>query len=368
MPRSPSKQKRTPLISPQPYDPNSEKDQSNQTAALHFELLRRNGSFQQLARRWIADPAFRIAHSESSDYHHSQIHFPRCALDWMISGAARVELARVQLAAGRWFKDNRFNFGPIIATQTLHPLDARRETMPNAFSLQPLPDAPPPVQLEQTWPNTPGIFRQQFSVAVHDGGEFQVVTEQVHEAGDYLHWAAARLRRNDAPEKLPQIIEQLSALGEHFRNLAEFQRIFAVPNASCPPGKFNEYLDAIHNHCSEAGQIVGGYSAHASWLGTKDQWRYFLIAERHGWDPKNLGHMYELARIYSQDLRNRRYEKSARRDAQPHGFKGDAVSSKVIKDRRSTVRRSVVAIQEWIENIYPPDRWLEFTRPPAQRP
>lgn len=340
-----------------PYDPNSEKEQRIQTAALHYELLRRNAEFKEVAARWIADPKFRIGYAASNDYRHPQLHFARCALDWMISGKERVELAGAQLAAGQWFHDNRFNFGPLIAAQSFHDLDVSVKNLADSFSLQPLPAATP-LRLDRSWPDTPGAFRNQYILAVHDGGEFQVVTNHMHDAGVYLRWAAHRIYKNDAPEKLPEIIQRLRGLGQYLHDLAEFQNIFAVPNAYCPPGKFNEYLDAIRTHCSEAGQVVGKYSPHASWLGTRDQWRFFLMAEAHGWDIKNPQHLYQMARVYSEELRQRRYDRTARMDAKQHGFKGTAVPSKVITARRSTVRKVVTAIQEWIANIYPTERWM----------
>jgi hypothetical protein len=286
----------------------------------------------------------------------------------MISGTARVELARVQLAAGRWYRDNRFNFGPIIVEQTRPALDGCKEPIPHVFTVHPLPSAPPPVLLEQTWPDTPELFRQQFSLAVHQGVEFQVVTQNIRETGDYLRWAAARLHRKDTPEKLPQIAQQLFELGRWFRDLAEFHRVFAVPSTYCSPGKFKEYLAAIQKHCDEAQQIFGGYSAHASWLGTKDRWRYFLIAEQQGWQPDNLQHMYQLAKHYSQNLRQQKYSPDQRKNVKVEGYRDTCDKSTLIANRRPTVREFITGLQEWITNIYPPDLWLAFTRPPAQEP
>jgi len=355
-------------ILPKPYDPNSETEPSIRTAALYWELLRRNTRFKELAINWIADNKFRVKHSESNDYHHSTLHFPRCALDWMISGAARVRLADVQLAAGHWYRDNRFNFGPIVATQRRHPLDVDWKTIPSAFNIQPLADAPPPLRIEQTWPETPLRFREQFNLAVHDGGEFQVVTNHIHEAGNYLQWVAARLYRKDAPEKLPQIVQQLFELGQYFHELAAFQGIFAVPNAYCPPGKFKAYLDAIRKHCSEAGQIVRRYSAQASWLGTAKAWRWFLVAEQRDWDPKNLKQMYQLARLYSQELRKQKYTPELRKNVKVEGYRTDPEKSTSIGNRRKTVADFINQIREWRDSIYPTDRWLAFTRPIVRKP
>src|SRR4051812_43227210 len=105
------------LMNPTPiYDPNSEVGQTEQNAALHWELLRRNKAFQTVAQQWIKDPGFRIQHANSDDYQNSMVHFQRCALDWMISAGARLALAQNQIAAGRWFREAEFNFGPVVVT------------------------------------------------------------------------------------------------------------------------------------------------------------------------------------------------------------------------------------------------------------
>ena len=115
----------TVAISTAPYDPNSETDPREQQAALHWELIRRNAAFRAVAARWLAAPAFRRQHSATEDYHHQNNHFARCALDWMLDPTTRTELAHHQIAAGRWFVDSRFNFGPIVITPKVNWLTLR---------------------------------------------------------------------------------------------------------------------------------------------------------------------------------------------------------------------------------------------------
>ncbi len=72
--------------------------------------------------------------------------------------------------------------------------------------------------------------------------------------------------------------------------------------------------------------------------------------------------MATLARIYSVNLQKARSDLATEEDARAKGGRGTAEKSAAIMDRRSTVRRFVTEIQRWSENIYPPARWLAFTR------
>jgi hypothetical protein len=345
------------------YDPNSETCLTDRDAALRWELLRRNDAFGKLAALWCRNPRFRLKHSETEDYHHDQVHFPRCALDWMLTGKDRAELARSQIAQGAWFADERFNFGPIRVELKVSPLLIRKDNIADCFRIGSLTGANPVLRLEQPWPATSEHFRRQFMVAISGDDQFSVLSDELKEAGRYLRWAAARFQRGDKPQAIPEIIQTLESLGERIHELAEFHHIFAVPSAHCRPDNLKQHLDAIRNYCTVAGTGNARYNAHESWLGTAQAWRWFLVAEQRGLDPKDSKQMYELAREYSESLRQARYDKTLRTGAKVEGFRGAPVSSQTLKNRRATLARFILLIRHWIEAIYPPACWLKFIGP-----
>ena len=346
-----------------PFDPNSVEDPRERVSACYWELLRRNHEFQSVAERWLGDEQFRFSFSECEDYHNHLVHFPRCALDWMLAPSERLELARYQIKSEKWFHDERFNFGLVSAELTGDPLWFGVRPLADGISLSPLKAPVSLLRISQSWREAPSEFREEFGGSIHMAGIVEPLSERMRETADYLQWAAARIERGDRPDTIPEIAETLYSLGIVLANTSEFNHVFAIPNGRCSPGTLKQYLEAIKQHCRDAGQIEKRYCTQSSWLGTEEQWRYFLLAERHGFRPDNLKHMYALARIYSEALRQAKHENQAREHAKAHGFKGDAIPSKVISSRRSTVRRLVTAILGWVDDIYPASRWLKRTSP-----
>jgi hypothetical protein len=344
------------------YDPTTEPNLGQRSSAGRWELLRRNAAFRRTARRWVLDRNFRLRHAQSEDYYNEVVHFPRCALDWMIPADQRIELARHQLSKGHWIGDLRFNFGPITAKLLCPAPLLSHQNIAQSFEVRPRSSSPFCLTLEQAWPETPPAFKDQFVVATRGDVKFEVLTEQLKEVGVYLRWAARRVLREDNSQKRLEIAETLFELGQQLLDKGEFQHVFGIPNELCSSGKLSEYIDAIRKHCFDAGQIVDRYTRHASWLGTGNQWHYFLVAEQRGFDPTNTAHMAQLAGFYSEALKRGLHESTVRPNTKRHGFMGTGVPYKVIRNRRSTVREFITGLQEWIDNIYPPARWQAFTQ------
>jgi hypothetical protein len=223
-------------------------------------------------------------------------------------------------------------------------------------------NAPEPLRLDQPWPQTPKPFRQQFILAVWGDVEFQVVTERLLNAGEFLRRAAARFERNDTPKQTPGIIRDLDSLGQRLLDLANMHELFAIPKAEYGLCALDKDLAKIREVFEGGGMLKRGYSAHASWLGTAEAWRWFLEAERRGLDVNNSSHMYELAGDYSEELRRKKFEETSRKDAKQHGFRDDAVKGSVKANRRKTVEGFIRQIERWRDAIYPPLRWLQFTK------
>src|SRR5262245_10121203 len=95
------------------YNPCDEPTNDEQVAAARWELLRRSTAFQKIARQWIESRDFRLTHVHTTEYHNQRTHYPRCALDWMITSAERVEVLRAQEARNHIFTDLRYIFGPV---------------------------------------------------------------------------------------------------------------------------------------------------------------------------------------------------------------------------------------------------------------
>jgi hypothetical protein len=140
-----------------------------------------------------------------------------------------------------------------------------------------------------------------------------------------------------------------------------------MPKLQCSPAEFEHHLEPLREHYRNRGLIDSRFVHHQSWLGTKAQWHYYLIAEQRGYDPERSAHMAALARIYSEDLKRGLYAGMVRGDSKRHGFVGTNVPSKAIANRRSTVRGFINDLQKWIANIYPPSRWLAFTNLPTPK-
>ena len=343
------------------YDPNTEKDENERKAALHWELLSRNSNFGVVADRWITEPDFRWDHSQTQDYRNPKVHFPRCALDWMLSVGERAELARRQISKGIWCSTPDLNFGPVTAKMTMKLAELRKDNLGEAFRITRMTGNFNAVRVGQSWPETDCVFRSQFIRAISVDSKFQDLTQKIKENGCYLRWASARLDRNDIPQDNPKIHENLSALGQILCDISEDHHIFAIPNTRCNSASLNEYLEAVKKVCKAAGMGADKYVPYESWLGTETAWHWFLLAEQRGFDPDNSKQMYELARLYSEELREQNYSKDLRKGAKPRGFRGAKIESKALRSRRAIVVKFLRLIQRWVDAIYPTDKWVMAT-------
>lgn len=338
------------------YDPNFEATNEETVIAAHWECLRRNSEFRSLSERWLNSEEFRHSHALTSDYDDSQHHTPRCALDWMLTTAQRVRLANFQIKSFKWKRDSRFNFGPIICRGNFSPPALALNNWQEFFSVQPMPDPPRHVHVSQSWDRTSDLFKIQFRIAYDSHGNFGEVNPNLCELAKFLREAAQSLTQHPR-KKSVGIANALFWLGNQVRDLAEFYKVFAISKRHHSEKQFKELLHQIRDNFNASVPLIPTkkYTTHKSYYGTPEDWRWFLEAERLGLDVQKSADLRKLSVRYSEVLRAMRGK--APPLAKTHGFTGEKISGKLVKNRRSTVKRHVLAIQEWIRNAYPPEHF-----------
>ena len=338
-----------------PYDPTSEPTNAEQLAAARWECLRRNAKFQDVARQWVASEEFRHQHSLTTDYHHQETHFPRCALDWMLTPRQRVELFPYQVSKSRIFTDTRFNFGAIVQQQKIETQHLRRQAIPEFITAGPLPNAPRPLRLDDTWRSAPEEFRAQFRFATAPSNEFQDLTAKFRGRSFTLRLMAQKIADGDPMNEAQPMARYLQWLGDQFYDYGELYKVVAIPNGVYSTREMDEVLKKIRAIFANAKQIVPykKYNLHKSYYGTTADWRWFLEAESRGLDKKKQPDLYKLAEIYSQHLKQLPAA-ARRRNVHTIGFRGEKVPSRLLKSRRATILKHLDSIQKWIDDIYPP--------------
>jgi hypothetical protein len=338
------------------YDPNTEATNDEIVVAGHRELLRRNKEFRSLSVRWLKSEKFRRGFVLTADYHDLQQHTPRCALDWMLTAAQRVRLAEFQIGKFRWFFDNRFNFGAIICREKLPPLALTRENGRNFVSVEPLPDAPPPITVEQSWDCVSNLFKEQFRLAYRTPNEFGEVNSRLAGLSRLLRVVGGKLAVGDRFNEMPIMAHILFLIGTELRDLAEFSKVFKIPKLGYCEKRFSEILARIRESFNASVPLTPTkkYDTHKSYQGTTEDWKWFLEAESLGLDIHRSADLWELSRRYCEELRNRSMRGKAPRRTKSRGFSGSAILSKDIKNSRNTVKGHVKKIEHWIETRYPP--------------
>jgi hypothetical protein len=329
-----------------PYNPCDESGNHEQVAAAHWECLRRNVHFGEIATHWLKSEKFRRSHVLTSAYHHQSVHFPRCALDWMLTPAQRLSLARFQVKRLFWFIDGRFNFGAIVSELTVSREYLGRKEVPDAYSLKVMPDAPPPLRLEHNWAGASAPFKVQYRVAAHQAAEFQDFTPVLRLIGRYL-------AAGDPHNEKQIFARELTEFGDLLYDMGEFHKVFGFPNLILTRKRLEADFAKVRETYKRLGLLrPPNQYPKKSYYGTVEDWRWFLLAEKQGLNWRKSSDLYQLARLYSDHIRD---QFAARRpNAAPHGFREASVPSKVLRNRRSTLKRHCQSIHQWIDKIYPP--------------
>jgi len=251
--------------------------------------------------------------------------------------------------------DSNFNFGPIDSPETFSRSALTDKNWRDFLRVEPLPNPPPPLTVDQAWDSAPELFKKQFRLACRQTYEFGEVNTHLDETSKLLRKAASKLANGDPLKETPAIADYLWMLGNELRDLAEFCRIFKIPKSHYSEKQFKSFLTEIHRSFKESNLLIPTktYDTHKSYLGTDEDWRWFLEAERLDLDIRKSADLTTLAKLYSEDLRRRAIQGAAPRRAKAHGFTDSKFSSKVIKNRRSVVKRHVLSIEKWVSAAYP---------------
>lgn len=337
------------------YDPNCEATNPEKVVAGHWELLRRNVEFQELSRRWVQSEVFRQSHALSPHYHDMQNHTPRCAWDWMLTAAQRVRLAKFQIDKRAWLHDPSFNFGPILCRHNFSPAALTVDNLQDFWHVVEMPDAPAPITLAQSWDSKPEAFKKQFRLAYAPPAKIGEINERLHELANLLRVTASKLANGDPLKEMQLIAHHLFKFGDELMELAEFSKVFKIPRRRYSEARFNSLLGEIRASFKAADLLwpTKTYDTHKSYQGTDEDWRWFLVAEQLGLDVRKSSDCYKLAEIYCEDLRRRARTGNAPCRTKAHGHTGTKFSSKVIKARRSAVKRHVLSIEKWIREVFP---------------
>jgi len=339
------------------YNPAKEASDEEQVFACRWELLRRNKQFQAVVKKWVASDSFREAHALTPEY--INVLVPRCALDWMLTAEQRIGLAKFQIEKLKWKLKPYPNFGPIIYRQK-PSVSISRMDIANFVEFREMENAPKPVRLDQAWDKVPQPFKHQFRYAVLPTPlkpGFDSINKMITDTSRFLLIISRYLNAGDPHQEMKAMAEQVCELGERLRDLSAHYQLYRIAHGSYSSTTFKKYLARITTDFSGPhGEIYAGtkYDRHRSFLGTAEDWRWFLEAEERGLDIKKAADLYTLAELYCEDLRQRAMRGKAPRRTKAHGFTGAAFSHKAIKNRRTAVKRHVLSIQEWIEKENPP--------------
>jgi hypothetical protein len=269
----------------------------------------------------------------------------------MLTPAQRLSLARFQVKRLYWFKDDRFNFGPIVSKLTVSREYLGRKEVPSAYSLTIMPDAPPPLRLEQSWKEAPAPFKKQFRFTLRTPPEFGDLTSMLKRGSKLLRLIGRYLAAGDPHNEKLVFARHLTEFGDLLYDMGELHKVFAFPNVHITRKLLAANFAKVSETYKRLGQLrPPNQYPKKSYYGTAEDWRWFLEAEHRGLDWRKWADLYQLAKPYSENIRN---QFAARRcNAQPHGLRGTAVPIEALKNRRSTLKRHCQSIQQWIDRTY----------------
>jgi hypothetical protein len=327
-----------------------------QVVACRWELLKRNPTFRTVSNKWIQSKKFRKTHVLTPEYRHFIRMVPCCVLDWMLTPQQRVELAQFQIGKLTWKCPPRLNFGAIV--YQFEDWDRlSRENRSNCVKyVRPMENPPKPIDLSLTWDQAPEPFKQQFKIAVGPPmlkPAFVSMNLPLAELARKLVIMAKKLRSGDKPNEIEGMAQYLFDTGQKLGELCNYRRLYGIGVGEHSSKRFKGYVEQIEKDLSGMIFDARKYDRNRSYLGTNQDWRWFLEAESHGLDIDKPADLYKLATHYSEDIRHRAMRGKAPKGTLVHGHTGAPFSSKTIKNRRSAAKRHVLKIREWIQLVYP---------------
>ena len=299
------------------YNPHEELTEQEKVVASLWECLRRNNRFRQDFKQWQTDPEFRKQHAVTENYHNKEAHYARCAFDWALSTAERLELARCQITNRYWFRDTRFNFGRITFGDSLVPEPGKNGTR---------------LSVDQCWRAAPAGFRKQFRFAWSPPCAMEEITDRLREDSKLIRELPEKIWAKKEVKEAELI--RLQKIGIRLAQDADRNKIFAIPNGHWPEKSFDELSDRFRTAFS--GKITPGkkYNLHGSYLGTQREWLAFLLLKRFG----SAGAAKEYGKL--QGTGDPRFDRLNESD--------------FVSTCGPVIHKGNRKIEQWIEIVYPP--------------
>jgi hypothetical protein len=233
-----------------------------------------------------------------------------------------------------------------------------RKTAYEAVEVRPMRDSPGPITTAMSWNDVPEPFKIQFRYSSQPRrAAFASINKALAQTALDLGIIARRLQVGPRVEETESITNAVFEHAAELHQLAGNYRIYRIAHGDYSNAVFKRFFDSIKKDFSgEYGTIFSGrkYDAHGSYLGTAEDWKWFLEAESRGLEINKSADQYKLAILYSEDLRHRKIRGKAPPQTKAPGHTGSSFSSKTIKGRRSAVKRHVLNIQKWIKWMYQP--------------
>ena len=341
-----------------PSKPATETDSVAEVIRLQWELLRRNTAFRAIAEKWVASEQFRNSHALTPEYRHFCRLAPRCALDWMLTVEQRLALARVQIEKHTWQLGKNRNFGPVTWGWRDPLARMSRKTAYDTIEVRALENARAPITTDMDWNAVPELFKRQFRVAVHPRmPSFAPINKSIEQVVLFLGIIARKLQAGDPLHEMDGMASVAFEHAAELHQLAGNYRLYRIAHGDYSNASFNQFFERIkQDFKGPYGQLFSGrkHESHRSYLGTDQDWKWYLEAESRGLNIHKSADLYKLAEPYYEDLRCRKMRGQAHPHAKAHGHTGSRISSRDKRNCRTAVKRHIQSIQKWIERAYPP--------------
>ena len=195
------------------------------------------------------------------------------------------------------------------------------------------------------WDAVPELFKRQFRFVMQPREPaFDSINETINKAVLAFGIISRKLQAGDPLQEMNEMANVAFEHVEELQQLAGNYRLYRIAHGDYSSAAFRRFFDRIKQDFSgKFGQIFSArkYDSHRSYLGTAQDWEWFLEAESRGLSIKKSADLYALAKLYCEDLHQRTIRGRAPPHTKPYGHTGSAFSSKAIKARRTAVKRHV---------------------------
>jgi hypothetical protein len=238
-----------------------------------------------------------------------------------------------------FFWDPTANYGPIVVTRHLDRMTTGlRACISDLFDVKPHDDPGHVLWIDQPWPATPPLFRDQFvSIFTDEDLKEILLTDEA----TWLLRIGNHLVSGQTPssEELTALGRYLFVLGDNFKDLSRDYKMAAIRRQFYPEQRLDEILQRVKHAIPYDPKTGHDHHSRRSFMGTQRQWEMFLAWEAHG------GNAYSAAREFLSEPPSTELAVKQRRGARSR--------SELQRDIASSVRQAKRAIEDWIKRVYP---------------